>query len=141
MKDWLQVFEAAKLNAMKLSQEGVIDLQDDTTLNDHRFTFDDEEWDETIPVSIVKTMDGNTLPPAFVHRKIKYDDEDYERCDAEMVDVLKELAGGQLLDSFPGALMKNVNVRGRFYLTAANLCFYSNVLSFVTTVLTALTVF
>ena len=154
---WLEVFESAKQHQMKNSKDALNVTEDEPRAMDAKYYAEEDECESVSTPPLLRKFtstsmrsDAGAPRPAdkttrYVHlfvslqldrHSLKYPDTTFERRNEELHTVLRSVpADDYVLDSFPSALQKeNVAIQGRVYLTQNRICFYSNILSSVTTV-------
>eukprot|EP00158_Paraphelidium_tribonemae_P008421 Partr_v1_DN28574_c2_g1_i8_m73963 putative transcription factor SipA3 len=132
MMAWLNVFEAAKLHLVKQGHR----VEDESSV-DFKVPADDEDWEILSTPPLTRKRLGNSVRKSEYEMatglKINYPSPEFEKRNEEMRSVMKDLAAEEVfIDSYPVTLMQDKPLLGRLYFTQHYVCFYSNILSFVT---------
>ncbi|KAI3660568.1 hypothetical protein MP638_000108 [Amoeboaphelidium occidentale] len=138
---WLKVFECAKLAAMKVEKRDDIPKDDDAKFDIQKSFIDEDEWESASTPPIIQrkfVRIASRRSESMNVERIKYPSLSYEKKNRELREVFKNFPQeDQYVDSFTASLLRESLIQGRLYLTQFHICFFSNILSLLTTVVIA----
>jgi hypothetical protein len=135
---WLKVFECAKLAAMKVEKRDDLPKDEDAKFDIQKSFIDEDEWESASTPPIIQrkfVRIASRRSESMNVERIKYPSLSYEKKNRELREVFKNFPQeDQYVDSFTASLLRESLIQGRLYLTQFHICFFSNILSLLTTV-------